>query len=100
MQRLERMMAFAKVVEAQSFSAAARDLGISKSFVSKQIGSLEAELGVRLLHRTTRRLSLTEAGETFYAHCARIGHEAAAAAEAVTRLRAEPSGILRFSAPV
>ncbi len=100
MLRLERMMAFARVVEAQGFSSAARDLGISKSFVSKQVAALEAELGVRLLHRTTRRLSLTEAGQTLYAHCARIGQEAAAASEAVTRLRAEPSGTLRVSAPV
>ncbi len=100
MQHVERMVAFAKVVESQGFSAAARALGTSKSHVSKQVSALEAQLGVRLLHRTTRRSSVTEAGAMVYEHCARIVAEIQAASEVATRLHAEPSGTLRISAPV
>ena len=64
--RLAAMGAFAKVVEFNSFTAAARDLGLSKSAVSKLVAGLEDEMGARLLNRTTRRLSLTEAGLAFY----------------------------------
>lgn len=91
---------FAQVVEAASFSAAARTLGLSKSAVSKQVGRLEARLGVQLLHRTTRRLSLTEAGAVFYEGCQRMLAEAEAAERAVTHLAAAPRGHLRLNAPM
>ncbi len=100
MDRLGAMAVFAQVVEAESFSAAAREMGIAKSSVSKQISRLEDELGVRLLNRTTRRLSLTEAGQTFYQGCQRVVAEAAAAESAVTHLAAAPRGRLRVGVPM
>ena len=65
MDDLRRMVVFTHVVEAQSFSGAARKLGIAKSAVSRHIALLEKSIGVRLLNRTTRRLSLTEVGESY-----------------------------------
>jgi len=100
MEYLAEMMTFAKVVETRSFSAAADALKTSKSLVSKQISTLESALGVRLLNRTTRRMSLTEIGAAYYEHCARIAQEIDAAAETVTQLQAEPRGVLRITSPV
>lgn len=100
MEDLDRMAIFARVVETKSFSAAARHLGLSKSFVSKQVTQLEKSIGARLLNRTTRNMSLTEAGTTFYAHCARIVEELQEAKLAVGRLHSEPRGLLRISVPV
>jgi DNA-binding transcriptional LysR family regulator len=100
MDRLEGMEVFARVVEAESFSAAARDLGLSKSAVSKQVSRLEDRLGVRLLNRTTRRLSLTEAGAAFYQGCQRAVAEAEAAEQAITHLAAAPRGTLKVNAPM
>lgn len=100
MEDLQRMAIFARVVEAKNFSAAARDLGLSKSLISKQVTQLEKSIGARLLHRTTRNMSLTEAGAILYAHCARIMEELQEAKLAVGRLHSEPRGILRISAPV
>ncbi len=100
MPRLDAMEVFAEVVEAEGFSAAARSLGISKSAVSKQIGRLEDRLGVRLLNRTTRRLSLTEAGATFYEASRRVLDEAEAAETAVSNLAEAPHGLLKLNAPM
>jgi DNA-binding transcriptional LysR family regulator len=100
MASLVAMAAFARVVEAGSFTAAARDLGLSTPVVSKRIGQLEHELGTRLLYRTTRKLSLTEAGTAFYQHCARLVEEAKLAEEAVAQLNDAPRGLLRVTAPV
>lgn len=100
MEMLAEMVTFAKVVELKSFSAAADALSTSKSLVSKQIGALEEALGVRLLHRTTRRMSLTEIGAAYYEHCARILHEIEAAEATVAQLQAAPRGLLRVSTPV
>jgi DNA-binding transcriptional LysR family regulator len=100
MEQLAEMMTFAKVVETKSFSAAALALATSKSLVSKQIGNLERALGVRLLNRTTRRMSLTEIGAAYYEHCARIVQEIDAATQTVTQLQAEPRGVLRLTSPV
>lgn len=100
MERLDAMAVFAGVVEAESFSGAARALGLSKSAVSKQIGRLEDRLGLRLLNRTTRRLSLTEAGAAFYQGCQRVVAEAEAAERAVTHLASAPRGRLRINAPM
>ena len=66
METLNGLSVFVRVVDTGGFSAAARDLGMSKSAVSKQVAKLENRLGVRLLNRTTRRLSATEAGTVFY----------------------------------
>ena len=100
MDSISGMITFARVVEANSFSEAARRLGISKSAVSKQIARLEDRLGARLLNRTTRRISPTEVGAAFYERCARIVAEVEEAELAVTRLQAEPRGVLRVNAPM
>jgi DNA-binding transcriptional LysR family regulator len=91
---------FVTVIETGGFSPAAKRLGISKSAVSKRVTQLEEQLGVKLIHRTTRKLSLTEAGEHFFQH-ARIAHEAAKdAQDAVTQLQGEPQGRLRINTPM
>lgn len=100
MERLSEMMTFAKVVETRSFSAAARELSTSKSLVSKQVSSLENALGAKLLHRTTRRMSLTEIGSAYYEHCARIVLAIEEAEQTVTQLQVEPRGILKVTTPV
>ena len=100
MEQLAEMMTFAKVVETKSFSEAARLLKTSKSLVSKQVSQLEAKLGVRLLNRTTRSMSLTEIGAAYYEHCARIAEEIEAAGATVTHLQAEPRGVLRLTSAV
>jgi len=97
--RLTSMTVFARVVATRSFSAAARDLGISQATASKHVQMLESWIGTRLLNRTTRRVSPTEAGETFYGQCTRILEDMEAARQAGkpdARLR----GALRVSAPV
>jgi DNA-binding transcriptional LysR family regulator len=100
MMNLVGMGIFARVAEAKGFSAAARRLGMSKSVVSKEVAKLERSLGARLLNRTTRQLSLTEAGAALYEHCARIVQEAEQAALLVDRLHTEPRGVLKCTAPV
>jgi len=90
---------FAAVVEKGSFTAAAEALDISKPVVSKQVSQLEKYLGVQLLHRTTRRLHLTEAGEVFTRYSLRIVAEAREAEQSVLPLQSEPRGRLRISAP-
>lgn len=97
---LNRIAVFAQVVEAGSFTAAATALGLRKSSVSRGVAALEAELGIRLLQRTTRRLSLTDAGRAYYERTrdALAGlHEASQEAAA---LGAEPRGTVRVTAPV
>jgi DNA-binding transcriptional LysR family regulator len=93
------MGAFARVVEAASFSAAARQLGLSRAAVSKRILQLEADLGVRLLNRTTRRVLPTEIGRAYYDACIRTLAAAGEAETLVRQLHAEPRGTLRISAP-
>ena len=99
MDPLDGIAAFARVVDSGNFSTAAARLKISKSAVSAQVQRLEERLGVRLLNRTTRRLSVTEAGAAYYRHCARILAEAEAAELAASALQREPRGTLRISAP-
>ncbi|MES2105816.1 MAG: LysR substrate-binding domain-containing protein [Pseudomonadota bacterium] len=100
MEQLAEMMVFAKVVEMKSFSAAALALNTSKSLISKQVSGLESTLGVRLLNRTTRSMSLTEIGSAYYQHCARIAHEIEAARATASQLQTAPRGMLKLSAPV
>ncbi len=99
MDQLSAMRTFRRVVELGSFTAAARGLGLSKAAVSKQIGELEAHLGAALLHRTTRRLSVTEAGSAYFEKAARLLDEIEAAEAEIRHLQAEPSGSLRLSVP-
>ncbi|MEO7008532.1 MAG: LysR family transcriptional regulator [Caldimonas sp.] len=100
MQDLNDMVTFARVVEANGFSEAARRMGVSKSGVSKSIAKLERALGVRLLNRSTRGLSLTEIGTAFHLHCLRIVDEATQAAEMVDQLHSEPRGLLKVTTSV
>lgn len=89
---------FVTVVESGSFSAAARLLGVTPSNVSRQISNLETELGARLLHRTTRKLSLSEAGELYYQSAKTIVAEIEHARDAVSRLAESPAGDLHITA--
>lgn len=100
MQDLNDMAYFAEVVDQGSFAAAARALGLPKSRLSRRVAELEARLGVRLLQRTTRRLSLTEAGETFHRHCVTVREAAEAAGEAIALVQSEPRGTIRVACPV
>lgn len=97
--RTDRIVLFVEVIELGSFSAVARRLGVQVSSVSRQIASLEDELGVRLLDRTPRSLRLTEAGETFLEHALQIAASLEEARRSVTALGTEPTGLLRISAP-
>ncbi len=99
-QKLIEMNAFAAVVEAGSFTGAAGAKGLSKAALSRHVAQLEDRLGVRLLNRTTRRLSLTEAGRAYYEGCQRMLSEAESTEVQVTALAARPRGVLRLSAPV
>jgi DNA-binding transcriptional LysR family regulator len=97
---LNDIMVFVRVVEAGSFTAAARLLGMPKTTVSRRIAALEREVGVRLIQRTTRSLTVTDAGRLYYE---RSGEALRTIEDANLRLaeaRAEPSGTLRISAPV
>jgi DNA-binding transcriptional LysR family regulator len=97
---LQDLAVFAAVAEAEGFSAAARRLGVSKAMVSVAVARLEERLGVRLLQRTTRRLSLTEAGAAALPHAQRSLLAARDAEEAATRSLASPRGVLRINAPM
>ncbi|MFC6669997.1 LysR family transcriptional regulator [Marinobacterium aestuariivivens] len=100
MERLNDIAVFIQVVESGSFTAAAERLGISKSVVSKYVTRLENGLGARLLNRSTRRMSLTEVGQTFFLQ-SRRGLEAIENAEAeVSRLQEAPRGMLRINVPM
>ncbi len=97
---LNAMLVFARVVEEKGFSAASRRLNMSKSAVSKQISQLEDRIGARLLNRTTRSLSLTDAGAAFFERCVRIVAEAEEAELAVSSMQSAPRGRLRLTAPM
>ena len=100
MHDLNAMYLFAKVVEHGGYTAAARALGMQTSRISRHVTDLEKDLGVRLLNRTTRRMSLTDVGQTFYQHCAALVAEAQAATETIDRTRTVPQGTVRMSCPV
>ena len=95
-----QMILFAKVVENEGFSAAARELGLTPSAVSRQIGHLEDRLGTRLLNRSTRLVSLTEVGKEFYARCADVARNVADAEAMVLSLVDHPQGRLRVASTV
>lgn len=100
MDRLSQMQLFARIVESGSFSAVAREMGMIQPTVSKQLTTLEEKLGVRLLNRTTRRLSLTDAGREYYQRCKRILDEIQEMEADVSELQNRPTGTLRINAPV
>ncbi|MDK2777123.1 MAG: LysR family transcriptional regulator [Pseudomonadota bacterium] len=97
---LNEMAIFVHVVEAGSFTGAAKNLGLPKSTVSRKITQLEERLGVRLIQRTTRSLRLTDTGNAYYNQCARILSEIEEANIAVTQMQSTPTGTLRITAPV
>jgi DNA-binding transcriptional LysR family regulator len=96
---LNDTLIFVKVVEHGSFISAAKSLRLPKTTVSRKVQELESRLGAQLLHRTTRKLGLTEAGNIYYEHCQRIARELAEAESAVSQLQGGPRGWLRFTAP-
>jgi DNA-binding transcriptional LysR family regulator len=100
LEHMNAMHVFAQVVEAGSFSEAARRLGFSKSAVSRQVTQLEGRLGAQLLQRTTRRIALTEAGRLFHDRCARILRDVEDAEREVTQAQRSPRGVLRVNAPL
>jgi DNA-binding transcriptional LysR family regulator len=100
MTNLNELQFFVHVSQTQSFTGAAKRLGVPKSSVSRTIQRLERRLGVRLVERTTRRVALTEVGELYLNHCRRVMEEAEQADLAVGALQAKPRGTLRVGAPV
>lgn len=96
---LNDTLIFVKVVEHGSFIAAAKSLRLPKTTVSRKVQELETRLGAQLLHRTTRKLGLTEAGNVYFEHSQRIARDLSEAESAVTQLQAGPRGWLRFTAP-
>jgi DNA-binding transcriptional LysR family regulator len=100
MQDLNDLYYFAMVVDHGGFAAAERALGIPKSRLSRRISQLEADLGVRLLQRSTRRFAVTDVGQGVYRHAQTMLAEAQAAREVVDRLSAQPRGVVRVSVPV
>lgn len=99
MQDLNDMYFFAEVVDRGGFAAAGRALNLPKSKLSRRVAELEQRLGVRLLQRTTRKLSLTEAGELYHRHAVAVREEAEAAQEAVAMVQNEPRGTIRVTCP-
>lgn len=97
-QDLNDLYLFARVVEAGGFSSGERLTGIPKSRLSRRVAALEAQLGVRLVHRSTNRFQVTDVGERVYRHARSMADEAGAAAAAVSDALAEPSGLVRISA--
>jgi DNA-binding transcriptional LysR family regulator len=97
---LNDVVVFAKVVQSGSFTRAGRELELPKSTVSRKVSELEERLGARLLQRTTRSLSLTDAGRAFHEHAQRVVNELEAGTAAVQALEDAPRGLLRVTAPL
>lgn len=100
MQDLNDLYYFVKVVEAGGFAPAERAIGVAKSKLSRRIANLEERLGVRLIHRSTRRFTVTDIGQRYYEHCRAMLVQADAAQEAVEQVRGEPCGTIRVTCPV
>ena len=99
MSQIRRMRVFVEVVDTGSFSGAAKRLGVARSAISRHVAALEQAYGVRLLNRTTRRLSLTEAGRIYYESCVRILAESDAVTLHMQQLQELPAGTLRVAGP-
>lgn len=91
---------FVAVAETESFTQAAKRLGISTAQVSRQVSALEARLATRLLHRTTRKVAVTEAGQIYFQHCRQVLDSLEEAERTITNLQSAPRGRLRITAPV
>ncbi|MET0088675.1 MAG: LysR family transcriptional regulator [Candidatus Thiodiazotropha sp.] len=100
MNRLESLESFVAVVESGRFSTAAERLGIGKSVISRRVSELEDHLGALLLHRTTRQLSLTEAGRAFYPRAVQVLEDLSDAEQSVSQAQQELSGRIRLAAPL
>jgi DNA-binding transcriptional LysR family regulator len=100
MDSVQSMRVFARVAQRSGFASAARDLRLSSAAVTKHIASLEARVGARLLNRTTRKVSLTEAGRVYLEHCLECLQAFEAADASVSELSSLPRGLLRVTAPV
>ena len=99
-EQLKSMVVFAQVVEQGNLTAAAKHIGLSRAVVSYHIKKLESQLGVKLLNRTTRSISLTEAGAEYYQSCRIIAERATAANQQIENLKNEPQGLLKITCPV
>lgn len=99
-EQLKSMVVFAQVVKEGSFSSAAKHLGLTRAVVSYHIKKLESHVGMKLLNRSTRSLSLTEAGEAYYESCNIITEQAAAAQQKIDSLKREPEGRLKITCPI
>jgi DNA-binding transcriptional LysR family regulator len=99
MELLNDMALFVEVARTRSFRRAADATGVPNSTLSRRISALEKAIGLRLLHRTTRKVELTEAGQIYYERCRRIVDEARLAHEQLGEMLAQPSGVLRASLP-
>lgn len=100
MELLNDMALFVEVVKAKGFRGASEATGVPNSTLSRRISALEKAIGLRLLHRTTRKVELTEAGQIYFERCKRIVDEARLAHEQLGEMLAQPSGVLRASLPV
>lgn len=98
--RWDGISEFVYVAEYESFTRAAKELGISTAQVSRQISALEKRLNIKLLYRTTRKVSLTEEGRVFYQHCRGVIDGLDAAEQAVSNLQTKPQGRIKLTAPV
>lgn len=96
----EGISEFVAVAETMSFTAAAKQLGISTAQVSRQVSALEDRLSIKLLYRTTRKVSLTESGSVYFQHCRTVLDGLDDAERAVSNLNNKPRGIIRITAPV
>ncbi|MFI8479140.1 LysR family transcriptional regulator [Pseudomonas sp. NPDC078700] len=99
MKQLNDMALFVEVVKAMSFRGAAEATGVPNSTLSRRVSALEKAIGLRLLHRTTRKIELTEAGSIYFERCKRIVAEASLAHEQLGEMLVSPSGVLRVSMP-
>jgi len=100
MRKWEGIDEFVAVAETNSFTAAAKRLGVSTAHVSRQINALEERLGAKLFYRTTRKVTATEVGETYYQHCRQLLDSLEEAEQAVTQLQSTPRGKLRLTSAV
>lgn len=98
--QLKSMVVFAQVVEQGSLTAAAKHIGLSRAVVSYHIKKLETKLGIKLLNRSTRSITLTEAGTVYYQRCRIIAEQASAANRQIENLKNEPEGLLKITCPV
>ena len=99
-EQLKSMVVYAQIVEQGTLSAAARHLNLSRAVVSYHLKKLETHLGLKLLNRTTRSFTLTEAGQQYYQHCQEIAQQAEAANQQIENLKHEPEGLLKITCPV